>query len=68
MDVTTLNSWLHQFTAYFVTHIMSSNGKVLLAAIYLSFYLSNDAITWYQSWQEKQLADHLPSGLDDEPL
>ena len=43
---------------------MTDHGKVLLAAI----YLSGDAINWYQSWQDEQLAAHLASGLDDELL
>ena len=43
---------------------MTEHGKVLLAAI----YLSGDAITWYQAWQEEQLAEHLASGFDDEVL
>ena len=43
---------------------MTNHGKVLLAAI----YLTDDAITWYQAWQEEQLAKHLASGLDDELL
>ena len=64
MDATAIHSWLHQFTAYFATGKMTEHGKVLLAAI----YLSGDAITWYQAWQEAQLAEHLASGYDDEVL
>ena len=64
MDAMVVHSWLHQFTAYFATRKMTDHGKVLLAAI----YLSGDAINWYQSWQDEQLAAHLASGLDDELL
>ena len=64
MDAMALHSWLHQFTAYFSTCRMTNHGKVLLAAI----YLSGDAINWYQSWQDEQLATHLASGLTDDLL
>ena len=46
MDATVIHSWLHQFNAYFATRTMSSNSKVLLAAI----YLAGDAINWYHAW------------------
>ena len=64
MDATAIHSWLHQFTAYFATRKMTSHDKVLSAAV----YLSGDAITWYQAWQEEQLAEHLAGGWDDELL
>ena len=54
MDATAIHSWLHQFNAYFATRTMSSNNKVLLAAI----YLAGDAINWYHVRQDEHLQAH----------